>query len=459
MSFKNLALVALASTALAGPAYASNVEIDMLMKEINKLKSQVNALQKRAAEPAPSVAPAQKPVVACEAQGNGFFVIPGTASCLRISGYARAESSYQEVVGNPNGAGVDSGSAIDASPLTFAGRLRLNTDFRSSTAMGTLRGFGRLNLNLAGNSSFGLSSSTGATEGSQAAPLSTAADLEYAYVSLGGWSIGRQDSVFSFFSRADSADLIVADDNLKILAGSYTLPIASGLSVTFALENPLQRSGTAPKEGEAGWATRPEIVGAVQMISGAATFKFSGASHQVVRESNGATADGYALQGGMKYVMSPETTVWLQGTYANGAMSYLGYGISNSSAGDMSTPDEAFRLINLATSGDFNYSADPSQSNLSSGWSALGSINQKIGSGNLALIGVYGDIENSRRGATGVEGTVMQLEANYTYRPFEGLNIQPAVSYQRWDIEEIDGSPDYPVYDRVGTRIRVWREF
>jgi len=467
MSFKKIALIALASTALAAPAYASNAEIDQLMKEINKLKSQVNALQKKAAEPAASAAPVVNSVKACEAQGDGFFVIPGTATCLRLSGYARAEGTYSQLKGKDT-----LPDAGDKSEIAAAGRLRLNTDFRSSTDMGTLRGFLRMHLNMGSGSSRSVGSSGADTDA--VTSFSTSADLAYAYVTLGGWSAGRQDSAFLFYNGADAA-FIPSDDGVAPISASYTLPLGTGLSATLSVENPLQRS--IVKNTKLGNPNLPDLVGAVQAVNGPWTFKLAGASHQVVDEDTSTTAQGYAVQGGVKYVVSPDTTFWMQGTYAKGAMSYLGYGIAskwsdvdNKSGADF--VDEGNNAATTSISGDAsNCAALPAECSLtlSSGWSVLGALNQKIGSGNWALIGTYGKQENYSEGipssATngGVQGTIMQIETNYTFKPYSGLNIQPAVAYQRWDLDQLDPNSAFNTVetstDRYSARLRVWREF
>lgn len=92
-------------------------------------------------------------------------------------------------------------------------------------------------------------------------------------------------------------------------------------------------------------------------------------------------------------------------------------------------------------------------------------MNQKVGNGNLALIGVYGQQENYTGvdgvGGFGVSGTVTQLEVNYTFKPYAGVNFQPAIGYQKWDLERIDNgaSTDSSNADRYAVRLRAWREF
>src|ERR1700760_4257601 len=72
----------------------------------------------------------------CSAYGAGFFYIPGTDTCLRLSGRARLEGGYQASYTRQNGNGGDTSG--------YQGRLRINLDARTQTAYGTLRAFVRL---------------------------------------------------------------------------------------------------------------------------------------------------------------------------------------------------------------------------------------------------------------------------------------------------------------------------
>ena len=72
----------------------------------------------------------------CTAYGTGFFYIPGTDTCLRISGRARYEAGYQTSYSRQAGNGGDTSG--------YRGQLRINLDARTQTAYGTLRAFARL---------------------------------------------------------------------------------------------------------------------------------------------------------------------------------------------------------------------------------------------------------------------------------------------------------------------------
>ena len=73
----------------------------------------------------------------CNAYGVGFFYIPGTDTCLRISGRARFEYLYQN-------SGNRSGTNGDVSG--YRGLARFNLDARTQTAYGTLRAFTRIEI-------------------------------------------------------------------------------------------------------------------------------------------------------------------------------------------------------------------------------------------------------------------------------------------------------------------------
>ncbi|WP_342149637.1 porin [Methylorubrum sp. SB2] len=70
--------------------------------------------------------PSEAPMEACPEQGAGFARIPGTATCLRVSGRVAA--------------GIDAGTHGSAAPV----RGRFSVDTRSATDLGPMRSFLRL---------------------------------------------------------------------------------------------------------------------------------------------------------------------------------------------------------------------------------------------------------------------------------------------------------------------------
>ena len=72
----------------------------------------------------------------CSAYGAGFFYIPGTDTCLRLSGRARFEMGYAPT---DSRTGIGNGDTVGYRSLA-----RINLDARTQTGYGTLRAFTRL---------------------------------------------------------------------------------------------------------------------------------------------------------------------------------------------------------------------------------------------------------------------------------------------------------------------------
>jgi len=176
------------------------------------------------AEPEP-----QEYVRICDVYGTGFFYIPGTETCLRISGYAR----YDIGVGDldryystdrdrfENGE-IDNG---DNDSYYKRARFQLRVDARSETELGTLRGYLAANFQSTANSSDSLQQGV---------------FLDSAFIELGGFMAGKRDSTFVTFNGY--AGNIISDD-LGVPYGpydtnqvSYTYTGGNGFSAVIALE-------------------------------------------------------------------------------------------------------------------------------------------------------------------------------------------------------------------------------
>ena len=146
----------------------------------------------------------------CTAYGAGFFYIPGTDTCLRVGGRARAEYSY----GQQRSRGVYSTTTFapvsnsNADQSGFRGQGRLNLDARTQTAYGTLRAFVRLEIgNLTGANTL----RSGTTERQGYAFSGTGVDtfgraqmyvnIDKAFVQFAGLTAGRASSFFDFYAH------------------------------------------------------------------------------------------------------------------------------------------------------------------------------------------------------------------------------------------------------------------
>ena len=104
----------------------------------------------------------------CDAYGAGFFYIPGSETCLQISGFVRYDVNINE-----DGWEKDTTAAI-------------NFDARSDTEMGTLRGYIALRAGVSGEGNgLGINRLS-----------SSAAAIDEAYIQLGGLTIGTTYDYF-----------------------------------------------------------------------------------------------------------------------------------------------------------------------------------------------------------------------------------------------------------------------
>ena len=315
----------------------------------------------------------------CTAYGAGFFYIPGTDTCLRVSGRARAEYGYQTAYSRNPGSGTGPGDLAG-----YITRLRFNVDARTQTGYGTLRAFLRLD---AGSRTGIPTMHTGTQNRIGNAFQATGQDAfgrvqnylntDKAFIQFAGVTAGRASSFFDFYAHdfefiASTMGSDLGSTNLL----AYTGKFGEGLTATVSMEDPAFRrtplyvpggipnnatSGPAPVYigyDESGLPTRyafadviqrsrlPDFVGTLRYDSAWGSAQFSAAVHEVntggfARTAEGATTAlvnvtpdrpatryGWAVQGGLKVnlpFIAPGDAFYLQGAYGEGAQLYTGY--------------------------------------------------------------------------------------------------------------------------------------
>ena len=144
----------------------------------------------------------------CDAYGSGFFFIPGTETCLRISGEVRVDYHYTD---------------DDRNGLTSIGswqtRARLNFDARNETDYGTLRSRIRLE------------------GGSGDARGDNNVDIDRAMIILGGLRMGFDDSFFTTntgYGHPSNNDGFYSFDEAVMLDYTYS---ANGFSATIGVQD------------------------------------------------------------------------------------------------------------------------------------------------------------------------------------------------------------------------------
>lgn len=325
----------------------------------------------------------------CGAYGTGFFFIPGTDTCLRISGRARYE--YLSVPTSKTRTGTG-GDISESRSL-----MRINLDARTQTGYGTLRAFVRLEVaSLLGNQSV----LARARQGLSVPGLGPDAfnrsfnyiNVDKAFIQFAGLTAGRASSFFDFYAHDfDMIGAIQSSDVFSTNLLAYTATLAPGLSATVSVEDPTNRrqpifgTGNAvgafnPASGFAGFNAAfngfgagtflapiivapgvvafqdvtqknrmPDFVGVLRYDGSWGSAQLSAAVHEINGGSAVSTVTvgtaatsllgispvgrasneyGWAVQGGVKVnlpMIAAGDALYLQGAYGKGAMSYTGY--------------------------------------------------------------------------------------------------------------------------------------
>lgn len=303
--------------------------------------------------PARGVAPRIEYVRVCSVHGEGFFTIPGTDTCMRVSGYARADMRYVEPVNRIQ------------DTVGFRARGRLNIDTRTATGFGKLRAYVRYEFERKTGSFNSLfSDEDDDTLGIPiAGGIEDEADLDVAYIQFGGLTAGLVQSFFDFYTNDLSFEELRGSDQKPALL-AYTATFGEGFSATLSFEDALDRRVTGtpfggfpfplvpgpndtPGNGPLAFAGQriPDIVGNVSAEQSWGDAKISAAVHQIRTVNlvpsivspggdvtDGTFADtkyGFAAQAGVRFDLSglaEDDEIWFQASYAVGAVDYLNMG-------------------------------------------------------------------------------------------------------------------------------------
>ena len=223
-------------------------------------------------------------VKVCDTYGSGFFYIPGTETCLRISGEVRTQYDWNNA----------------RNRIRWGARARVNFDAREETDYGTLRGFIRLESNFAPRQGtntdafFGFNGNTAAQQ---------------AYIQLGGWLLGYTESRFVApqFGGYTIGDGQYGYHRTQQIAYTYA---ANGFTGTLSLERDASQQAFAPNV-----VANLMYGGSWGYIFGAGALDF---------EAGGAV--GYAVKAGAQFnldALAPGDLLRIQGTYGSAGRPYL----------------------------------------------------------------------------------------------------------------------------------------
>jgi len=275
----------------------------------------------------------------CSEHGKGFFYIPGSDTCVQIGGRVRAEVGYWQT----NDRNQDA--------VNFRAQGRINLDVRNNTPYGTVRAYVRY-LMTSRNNNFGSDFARNGTGNN------TSFDLDKGYIQFAGLTAGRATSFFDFYANNyNFATIRTSDLTTNLFA--YTATFGNGFSASLSLEDGTMRRGSLYSTYTNGLVndvygyrsinyagqTAPDVVGNILVTQDWGQARLAAALHQIRpafydRTFGGAysigygdryftddTEYGFAVSGGVKFnlpMIAPGDELWIEATYSEGAVSYLG---------------------------------------------------------------------------------------------------------------------------------------
>jgi len=345
----------------------------------------------------------------CDAYGARFYYIPGTETCLRVGGRVRTQFVVNNVLDNGNW------GTRNSDGYSWLSRGYLYLDARTATEFGTLRAY----VSMYATNVNGVNSTT----------------LDNAYIQWGGLTAGYLGSNFNIYTGQAFVGVVTRDwSDVTANQIAYTAAFGNGFSATIALED-----RSAREVGSYGGTRSPDLVAALGISQGWGSAQLSGALHQVYpntannRANGGEDQLGWAVGAGVNFNLpfaSSGSNIYFQGFYADGALSYIGNGITG-------------------VTGVSDYTGGSTNSGFSLSAGAYIQATSTIG---LALDGSYADVDMNQNAAIG-DVTRYAIDGSVQWSPVSGFVMGADVGYSNTDIS---GSGDT---DALLFGVRMQRTF
>ncbi|GGB52520.1 hypothetical protein GCM10011316_25700 [Roseibium aquae] len=361
----------------------------------------------------------------CDAHGNGFFYLPGTETCLRVSGRVRADYRFRDFGDAPNRWDSDTDMSTE-----FRARGYVRLDARTHTEFGLLRTY----------VGYYITNTTGGSDDPT---------LEYAYIQFGGLTAGRATSFWDFWTgyAMDMQLETYSDTESNLFA--YTYGFGNDLSASLSVEHGTERRnniagvGTLVSTNLYGGHKWPDLVANLNIDQDWGSAQLMGALHHVyVNSSTAAVADsplGWAIGGGVEVKLGQffgggKTKVALQGVYTDGASGYATTGWAN-------------RITDAVV-------VDGTDTRTTKTWSIYGGIHQPL-SGTVSF-NLDAGYHNADAGVSAFDFTQWDITPNVTWVPVSGLEIGAEIQYRDLDYSAVSGLADTNEF--VGS-FRIQRSF
>jgi Porin subfamily len=184
----------------------------------------------------------------CSLYGAGFWYIPGTDTCIRISGYVRAEADVNAgPFLNPAISGGLANQDRYSDSYTAYARGSLTFDTRTASEYGVVRALVKFNANFTTTQNLNLAgqfnSAVGGPQGNEVGRGGGFTSVDYAFIQFAGFTFGKAVSAFEtpwFGNGAGNGGSFLiggSDDVTGIPQIAYTAQFGNGVSVSVAAED------------------------------------------------------------------------------------------------------------------------------------------------------------------------------------------------------------------------------
>jgi hypothetical protein len=355
----------------------------------------------------------------CDAFGTGFYYIPGTDTCLRISGRVRIEAHWVD---------GDDGIVDDAEFNNFTTRARGNVrlDARTQTDFGLIRAFINMQMTIG---------PSGDSDPSNYDDTNSALDQAFIQVSndWGTFTAGHVDSFFDapFSSNTFGTRVGIDDPTGSQTLFGFTKEFGSGFSVSISAEDPATKPNRFNGDDDYEGQEVPDGVANLRVTTGIGQFFVAGALRQVSDQLDDGV--GFAVNGGFVAEFDMFSAGLTVG-YADGALGY----ITNDPGGV----------------GDFT---GPSGDDTNQAWAVRGGIGIKFTPTLSSSIDAsYTSVDEDDIAAFDEDYNFSAIAANLVWSPAPGLIMGPEVAYNRYDA---DGAAAGVDFDAWGVMFRIQRDF
>ena len=287
----------------------------------------------------------------CDAYGEGYFYIPGTETCMRISGYVRAD-----IAGGDN---VYARKRGDIDRDTYAWRTRATLRFHtaSETELGTLRTFVELRSQWDEGAEYDHKGD------------SASGQLRFAFIELGGIRVGLDESIFShwtgYYGNVINDDILTPMAYTRTNVISYTFNAGNGFSAILGVEQGNDDIDSNNEDGGFGYTYyrdindaikhkehklsgkiddyTPNVVGGLKYVQGWGGVSVVGAYDAYYEE--------WAAKARLDLNVTDQWSVWVMGGYKSADDTYREddtYGVRRytNSAGALGIKTGVYRQVN-----------------------------------------------------------------------------------------------------------------